>query len=343
LQAPGKHWLACFNPHSYAVAQADAHFSEALGDADWLVADGVGVVIASRWLGGRVADRVTGSDIFAGLHQRMNAQGGMKVFFLGSTEETLAAIRTRMAKDFPGIEVSGTYSPPFKHAYSECELKQMIDAVNNASPDVLWVGMTAPKQEKWIFDNLPSLNVRFAGAVGAVFDFYTGRVKRSHPLFQKLGLEWLPRLLQQPREPLQTEFLEKGVGTFDTPCVKIKNRTNGTGKSDVERWQVIENPLLLFGCRHTHPEHIRAGIVHRINHLFQLTLGVGMLEWGGIGARNFNTGEILCHTCPNGSQRLLRGTQKKDLHATLGIHPLVQARKDVRTRHAIGDAATQPA
>jgi N-acetylglucosaminyldiphosphoundecaprenol N-acetyl-beta-D-mannosaminyltransferase len=120
------------------------------------------------------------------------------VFFLGASEETLALIRARMAVDYPAIRVAGTYSPPFKPEYSAAELDEMITAVNAARPDVLWVGMTAPKQEKWIFQNLHRLDVKFAGAVGAVFDFYVGKVKRSHPAFQELGLEWLPRLLRQP-------------------------------------------------------------------------------------------------------------------------------------------------
>ncbi|WP_413904703.1 WecB/TagA/CpsF family glycosyltransferase [Candidatus Skiveiella danica] len=186
------------NPHSYAVALDDMDFASALKSADWLVPDGVGVVFASRLLGGAVKTRVTGSDVFEGLHARMNARKGMSVFFLGASEETLALIRARMAVDYPAIRVAGTYSPPFKPEYSTAELDEMITAVNAARPDVLWVGMTAPKQEKWIFQNLHRLDVKFAGAVGAVFDFYVGKVKRSHPVFQDMGLEWLPRLLRQP-------------------------------------------------------------------------------------------------------------------------------------------------
>ncbi len=192
-------WLACLNPHSYAVALDDRSFASALHDANWLVPDGVGVVWASAVLGGQVHVRVTGSDIFSALHQRMNAFGGLSVFFLGASEQTLEQIRARMALDFPNIRVAGTYSPPFKPTYSEQELDAMIAAINATKPDVLWVGMTAPKQEKWIFENGARLDVSFAAAVGAVFDFYTGNVKRSHPVFQRLGLEWLPRLLQQPR------------------------------------------------------------------------------------------------------------------------------------------------
>ena len=204
-------WLACLNPHSYAVATVDTHFAAALHDADWLIPDGVGVVWASRLLGGQVWERITGSDIFFGLHQRMNAQGGMSVFFLGASEGALKQIRTKMAVDYPNIRVAGTYSPPFKPDYSPGELDEMISAINAARPDVLWVGMTAPKQEKWIFENRGRLDVRCAAAIGAVFDFYTGQVKRSHPAFQRMGLEWLPRLVQQPRRLWKRMFVSAPI------------------------------------------------------------------------------------------------------------------------------------
>jgi len=204
-------WLACLNPHSYTVALRDDSFSRALHDADWVVPDGAGVVLASRLLGGQVQERVTGSDVFFGLHSRMNAAGGWSVFFLGATEDTLALIRARMARDYSNIRVAGTYSPPFKPSYTQSELDQMIEAVNASCADVLWVGMTAPKQEKWIFENRARLNVKFAGAIGAVFDFYTGRVKRSHPMFQRLGLEWMPRLIQQPRRLWRRMFISAPV------------------------------------------------------------------------------------------------------------------------------------
>ncbi len=83
----------------------------------------------------------------------------------------------------------------------------MTDAINTAKPDVLWVGMTAPKQEKWIHQHRDQLDVKFIGAIGAVFDFYTGKVKRSHPVFQKMGLEWLPRLLREPRRLFRRNFV----------------------------------------------------------------------------------------------------------------------------------------
>jgi len=219
-------WLACLNPHSYAVALEDKTFFRALHDADWLVPDGAGIVLASSLLGGKVYERVTGSDVFFGLHSLMNSTGGMSVFFLGATEETLALIRERMARDYPNIRVAGTCSPPFKPDYTDAELEEMIKAINAVKPDVLWVGMTAPKQEKWIHENRTRLNVRFAGAIGAVFDFYTGRVQRSHPVFQRLGLEWLPRLIQQPKRLWRRMFVSAPIFLWHVFREKFSRRKN---------------------------------------------------------------------------------------------------------------------
>jgi len=198
LQQGKRGWLACFNPHSYAVALEEKVFSCALKDADWLIPDGVGVVWASRLLGGKMKERVTGSDVFAGLNKRMNEAGSMRVFFLGATENTLELIKQRMALDYPKVKIAGVYSPPFKDVYSQAEISAMVKAVNSAAPDVLWVGLTAPKQEKFVFENRARLNVNFVAAIGAVFDFFSGTVKRAPVWMQKIGLEWLHRLISSP-------------------------------------------------------------------------------------------------------------------------------------------------
>jgi len=192
-------WLATLNPHSYVIALHRPEFRAALNAADWLIPDGIGVVLASRILGGEIRERVCGPDVFLGLHDFMQKSGNYSVFFLGSTEDTLNEICRRMSRDWPNIRVAGTYSPPFKLAFSEEDIDEMVKSVNAAQPDVLWIGLTAPKQEELVNRILPRLNVRFAGAVGAIFDFYAGQVKRSHPVFRRLGLEWLPRLLREPR------------------------------------------------------------------------------------------------------------------------------------------------
>ena len=223
LRAGKRSWLACFNPHSYVLTLKDKVFSRALKDADWLVPDGGGVVLASRILDGKIKSRVTGSDVYAGLNQRMNAAGAMRVFFLGSTMDTLERMRERMAKDYPKVIVAGVYSPPFKDVYSGEELSVMVKAVNSAAPDVLWVGLSAPKQEKFILENRARLNVKFVAAIGAVFDFYSGNVKRdADSWFVRHGLEWLPRLLQEPKRLWQRMFVSAPVFVWHVIKQKIK-------------------------------------------------------------------------------------------------------------------------
>lgn len=213
-------WLVCLNPHSYAVSLKDNLFSQALHAADWVIPDGAGIVLASRMYRGEIRQRITGSDIFYALNSKMNELGGFSVFFLGSTSENLADIKARMARDYPNIRFAGSYSPPYRPEFNDEDVEAMVAAINLAKPDVLWVGMTAPKQEKLIHQHLPRMNVRFAAAVGAVFDFYTGNIKRSHPLFQKYGLEWLPRLLQEPRRLWRRNFISTPIFLWHVICRK---------------------------------------------------------------------------------------------------------------------------
>ncbi len=209
-----KRYFICANPHSLVVADTVPQFKRAINNADLVTPDGVGILLASRVLGGNIRERVTGSDIFWGLSERLNKTKGKGYYFLGSNDETLVAIKRKMAIEFPNIRFSGSYSPPYKAEFSEEDSCQMIEAINAAKPDVLWVGMTAPKQEIWIYQHRDQLDVKFIGAVGAVFDFYVGNVKRSHPVFQKIGLEWLTRLLQEPRRLFRRNFVSSPLFLF---------------------------------------------------------------------------------------------------------------------------------
>jgi N-acetylglucosaminyldiphosphoundecaprenol N-acetyl-beta-D-mannosaminyltransferase len=200
-------YFVCANPHSLEVARTDSLFQNAIRNADIIVPDGIGIVLASKILRGSIRERITGMDIFLGLSEKLNVKGKASYFFLGSTDENLRKIREKMNHDFPNISIAGIYSPPYKLVFSDEDNSAMVEAINSAKPDVLWVGMTAPKQEKWIYQNKDKLNVKFIGAIGAVFDFYTGNVKRSHPIFQKMGLEWLPRLLREPRRLWRRNFV----------------------------------------------------------------------------------------------------------------------------------------
>ena len=193
--------FACINPHTYARALKGERVSRALADADWLVPDGAGMVLASKILGGRLRNRVTGFDVFSGVLERLNLGGPFRIFLFGSTSTTLAAIQEKMRKDYPNLVVAGVLPDPapglqacvapFPPMYTPEHRDSILRAITAARPDVLWVGMTAPKQELWLLENRAALGVKFAGAVGAVFDFYIGSIKRSTPFFMKHSLEWL--------------------------------------------------------------------------------------------------------------------------------------------------------
>lgn len=186
------------NAHSYNTAQKDRFFAEALTEGDVLIPDGASIVMALKWLRGEKMERIAGADLFAFEMNKLNQRGGT-CFFLGSSEKVLELIKQRSLCDYPNIKVV-TYSPPYKSEFSEEENRAMIQAVNDVKPDLLWIGMTAPKQEKWAYSHLSELNVDcHIGTVGAVFDFYAGTVKRAPAWWQKHGLEWLYRLLKEPR------------------------------------------------------------------------------------------------------------------------------------------------
>ena len=196
----GKFLIDTVNAHSFVVAQKDEAFAEALLKADALLPDGISIVKACRWLKIQNApdEKIAGADLFAFEMERLNERGGT-CFFLGSSPATLALIEKKAKEVFPNITVK-SFSPPYKESFSPEENQAMVTAVNAAAPDLLWVGMTAPKQEKWLYDHWPELDIHcHAGAIGAVFDFFAGTLKRAPEGWIKHGLEWLYRLIKEPR------------------------------------------------------------------------------------------------------------------------------------------------
>ena len=167
---------------------------------DVLIPDGASIVKACRWLNAKSKpkERIAGWDLFMFEMEKLNHSGG-KCFFMGSSEKVLSMIKQRSKGDFPNIEVE-TYSPPYKSEFNEEENNAIITAINEANPDLLWIGMTAPKQEKWIYTHWNELQIHcHCGTIGAVFDFYAGTVKRAPMWWQRNSLEWCYRLLKEPR------------------------------------------------------------------------------------------------------------------------------------------------
>ena len=192
----GKSVVNTISPNSYGLAQKDPDMDKALKGSDFLILDGVYFGLWPLLRYGKRVRRITGWDSFIYYLERVQAVGG-KVFLLGSTTETLDKMTARIRKEYPAVHVD-SYSPPFKPAFDEEDNRKMAEAVNAFAPDVLVVGMTAPKQEKWTYANMPRLNAHVSIAVGNVFDWYAGNTRRPGKFWQKAGLEWFVRIFYRP-------------------------------------------------------------------------------------------------------------------------------------------------
>ena len=206
----GKVLINTINAHSFNVAQNDEAFAEALAKGDYLIPDGASILKACKFLKAKSQpkERIAGWDLFSFEMERCERKSEklkvknekcLKVMFMGSSEKVLGLIRERAKVDYPNLEVV-TYSPPYKPEFSEEDNRAIIQAINEANPDLLWIGMTAPKQEKWTYQHWKELNIHcHVGTIGAVFDFYAGTAQRAPKWWQEHSLEWLYRLIKEPK------------------------------------------------------------------------------------------------------------------------------------------------
>ena len=230
----GKLLINTLNAYSYNNAKKDRKFAEALLNGDVLIPDGMSVVKACQWLGNPHSprERVAGWDLFMHEMKKLNSLKPLetslhherrRVLFFGSSERVLALMKERAAKDFPNLEVV-TYSPPYKDEFSAEDSKAMVDFINATEPNLMWVGMTAPKQEKWTYEHWNELNVNcHVGTVGAVFDFYAGTTKRAPLWWQQHGIEWLYRLIKEPRRMWRRYI----IGNAEFLCYVVGEKFNG--------------------------------------------------------------------------------------------------------------------
>ncbi len=189
--------ITTINAHCYNISQIDSYYQDTLLNSDILIPDGISVVWAMKWLTGQKIKKIAGADLFFYEMERLNHTEG-KCFFLGSSVETLNKIKERLKKDYPKVKVQA-YSPPYKPDFSDSENEFMVQTINTFQPDALMIGMTAPKQEKWAYKHYNDLQVGHICCIGAVFDFYAGTVNRAPKWMIKMGLEWLYRLIKEPR------------------------------------------------------------------------------------------------------------------------------------------------
>lgn len=191
-------------------AHKNAKLREIYNSAQIVTADGVPVVWASKLLKKPIRGRVTGLDLLPKFAE-VAAQKNYSFFFLGAAQGVGESLAAALQEKHPGLKIAGTYSPPFAVQFSEEENRKMIDKINRSKADVLWVSLTAPKQDYWIANHFDTLNVSVAIGVGAAFDVVSGNIKRSPGWMQKWGLEWLYRLIREPRRLSRRYLLEAPV------------------------------------------------------------------------------------------------------------------------------------
>jgi len=189
------HFVAVTGMHGVTEAQQEPAFKQILNSADLVVPDGMPLLWRGRWAGYPLQRRVAGSELMAAFC-RATADRYSHFLYGGApgVPEQLAEALTRQY----GIRIAGTYSPPFR-ALTEREKQEVAARIETAKPDVLWVGLSTPKQERWMAEYRERLHVPVLLGVGAAFDFHTGRLKRAPSWMQENGLEWLFRLVMEPR------------------------------------------------------------------------------------------------------------------------------------------------
>ena len=179
---------------------------EVYKNADLILTDGMPLIWISKWYGTPIKEKISGSDLFPKLC-KLASKRGYKMFFLGAAEGVAAQAAENLKKRYEGLQVVGTYSPPFSFEKDEAEMKKIIKMIKDVEPHILIVGLGCPKQELFILHHKDELNVPISLGLGASLDFEAGKVKRAPKWMQMLSLEWFYRLLQDPARLFKRYFV----------------------------------------------------------------------------------------------------------------------------------------
>jgi N-acetylglucosaminyldiphosphoundecaprenol N-acetyl-beta-D-mannosaminyltransferase len=201
-RCPG--YICVTGVHGVMEAQDDGAFKKILNAAFLCTPDGMPMVWAGKLAGHREMSRVYGPDLMLDVCA-WSETSGAKHFFYGGADGVAELLAQKLKVRFPKLEVAGTFTPPFR-ALNADEEKKLAEQVRAAQPDILWVGLSTPKQEKFMADYLPKLDATVMIGVGAAFDFHSGRVKQAPRWMQRSGLEWLYRLGSEPRRLAKRYF-----------------------------------------------------------------------------------------------------------------------------------------
>lgn len=201
----------CVTPVNCVLwARKNNYLKKIYNAADLTLCDGVPLLWASKFLNAPLKGRVTGLDLLPKFLE-FAADKNIKMFFLGAKEGVAQSLKELAQKKYPAIQIGEVYSPPFAEKFSEKETQKMIHLINSYQPHVLWVSLTAPKQDYWIYENFDKLNVNIAIGVGGAFEVTAGLIPRAPEWMQKAGLEWFYRFLREPSRMYKRYFVEAPV------------------------------------------------------------------------------------------------------------------------------------
>ncbi len=192
-----KGYICVTGVHGVMEAQKDLQFRSILNSAFLVTPDGMPTVWVGRMQGHTHMARVFGPDLMLDVC-RTSVNWGARHFLYGGADGVAEQLAANLRELFPGINIVGTYTPPFRRLL-ENEREQLIEIVREATPDIIWVGLSTPKQEKFMAEYLPLLSSKLMIGVGAAFDLHTGRIKDCNQWIKRAGLQWLHRLAQEPR------------------------------------------------------------------------------------------------------------------------------------------------
>lgn len=183
--------IIAVNPEKVIKAEENEELRGLINGSTYQIPDGVGILLASKLKGGSITSRVTGVDMMERLI-RFAAEENHKVFLYGAKEEVVTEAKRKLEEKYPGLIISG-----YENGYVQ-DQQALVEKINESGAELLFVAMGSPKQELWIREHMPKLNVKVFQGVGGSFDVFAGKVQRAPSFYRKLGLEWLYRLMKEP-------------------------------------------------------------------------------------------------------------------------------------------------
>ena len=206
--ADGKyHYIVTPNVDHIVKLEKDVEFQAVYRDADLILTDGMPLIWISKFMKNKIKEKISGSDLFPKVC-KLAANKRYKIFLLGAESGVAEQAAINLKNKYKELEIAGTYSPEFGFEKDEEAINRIIDMINKAKPDILFVGLGAPKQEKFIFKYRDRLKVPVCLAIGASIDFEAGKIKRAPKWMQKNGLEWLYRIMKEPKRMFKRYFID---------------------------------------------------------------------------------------------------------------------------------------